>query len=854
MFKLKNHKTIRLRTLIMTGIFTLGICFSYCYWWSREWTPLNFLSQWADEVEKIKINKYKLWISSVLQTNLYENTLKTIQYKNVSPALDSLDEIVVELNSKGSDCNLDKQDIINILYYTNKNFKNNLHSLSDGFAAPTKTNMKKSCEKLLSWCVMPAGERNDTPDYISYCKSIVDYQFVSKSLNKEQLLSVSENNKWSDRYWNNSLKDSSYDILNDVYVLSQIFFDSPQKPEDVLFYSMPWSNNNTNNWQNNSGGNWWSGWWSWWGNWWNEPIVIPFEPYHTPEEESPEEDPECNPEYNGQILSNLSAQEQLCTKGIYYSFAYNNMTNQRTWSCRNMIWISVECMAEKELAWVDIPTVGEDIWDLVDWTLFRNEWSLDSFLWNDCVPWFDDTPYQIPEDGYCWDGILNNWEYCDPNDSTESHWWNWWCSSSCEPIIIDEPVCNEEYNRQRASNLTTDSPLCTIWMVNSFTYSNHKWTWRCENTLWSWVDCESTEKYCGDWILDDWETCDPNDVRQMNWWNMWCSDRCEAITEDDPECNPEYNGQTVSDLTAQSQLCTKWTSNWFSYNDSDKRWTWRCENALWNSVQCITNKEESSWWNTQNPDGDDWLGSNLSPETKLCLNKCNEVRDAKKYSDAVACYAKCFCKSIEWPTDRERLERNATWWLLTYLDSTIWLWPIFKLEFCIQPVASHKLETTKKANSLEVVMTEINNVLQDLKNSGQLLKHKRTKEYMEAWYSLNGFSSLSFSIHSMTKKPSKGKTEKTEKDTQEEFNQTLETNILWFSENDGDKYIIKWSEQEPINEINISELNRALDINRLAGMDSEFTDFLQTNVDFRLFVHEVLEDMKETVDALSKKK
>ena len=38
-------------------------------------------------------------------------------------------------------------------------------------------------------------EKNKTPDYISYCKSIVDYQFVSKSLNKEQLLSVSENNK-----------------------------------------------------------------------------------------------------------------------------------------------------------------------------------------------------------------------------------------------------------------------------------------------------------------------------------------------------------------------------------------------------------------------------------------------------------------------------------------------------------------------------------------------------------------------------------------------------------------------------------------------------------------------------------
>lgn len=851
MFKLKNHKKIISKKIIMTGLFILCICFSYCYWWSRERTPLNFLSQWTDEVEKIKINKYKLWKSSVLQTDLYENTLKTIQYKNMSPALDSLDEIVLELNSKGSDCNLDKQDIINILYYTNTNFKNNLHSLSDGFTSPTKTNMRKSCEKLLSWCIMSAEDRNKnrTPDYISYCKSIVDYQFTTKSLNKEQLLSISENNKWSDIYRNNSLKDGSYDILNDVYVLSQIFFDSPEKPEDVLFYSMPWSTSSTSNWQNNNGNNWWS-WWESWIMWWNYPIVIPFEPYHTPQEQDPEENPECNSAYNWQTISNLTTQDQLCTKGVFSSFAYNSTINQWTWLCRNTVWISVECSAEKEHIWVDIPTVGEDIEDFVEWVTYRNEWSLDSFLWNDCVPWFDDTPYQTPEEWYCGDGIVNNWEYCDPNDERETHWWNWWCSSSCEPIVVDEPVCNEEYDRKRSSNLTQNLPLCTIWIVNSFAYSNHKWTWNCENTLWSWVGCESTEKYCGDWMLDEWETCDPNDARHRNRWNVWCSEWCEAITEDDPECNPLYNWQTVSNLNAQSQLCTKWTSISFTYNESSRLWTRRCENILWNSVQCAANKEESSGNNNQGENDD----LNLSLETKLCLNKCTEIRDAKNYSDALTCYAKCFCQSVEWPTDREWLERNATWWLLTYLDSTLWLWPIFKLEFCIQPVASHKLETSKKANSVEVVMTEINNVLQDLKNSGQLLKHKRTKEYMEAWYSLNWFSSLSFSIHSTTKKSSKSKTEKTEKDTQEELNKTLETNILWFSENDWNKYVIKGSTQEPMNEVNISEVSRTLDINRLVGMDSEFTDFLQTNVDFWLSVHEALQDMKETVDALYKKK
>jgi hypothetical protein len=35
------------------------------------------------------------------------------------------------------------------------------------------------------------------------------------------------------------LSDSSYDILNDINVLSKILFDSVEEPTEVLFYEMP---------------------------------------------------------------------------------------------------------------------------------------------------------------------------------------------------------------------------------------------------------------------------------------------------------------------------------------------------------------------------------------------------------------------------------------------------------------------------------------------------------------------------------------------------------------------------------------------------------------------------------------
>jgi hypothetical protein len=35
------------------------------------------------------------------------------------------------------------------------------------------------------------------------------------------------------------LEDSSYDILNDVYTIARILFETPEEPNEVLFYSMP---------------------------------------------------------------------------------------------------------------------------------------------------------------------------------------------------------------------------------------------------------------------------------------------------------------------------------------------------------------------------------------------------------------------------------------------------------------------------------------------------------------------------------------------------------------------------------------------------------------------------------------
>ena len=251
--------------------------------------------------------------------------------------------------------------------------------------------------------------------------------------------------------------------------------------------------------------------------------------------------PVCNSSYNGKRVSSLVDGDYLCSEWTVSNFAYSDSTHKWTWKCGNAAW-SVSCSATKP---------------------------------------------------YCGDWIKDVWEACDPKDTTnKSWWWNGWCSDTCTAITVDDPVCNSSYNGQRVTSLANSSALCTKWTVKDFTYSDstHKWTWKCENTLWKTKECSATKPYCGDWIKDAWEACDPKDTSKSWWWNGGCSDTCTAITVDDPVCNSSYNGQRVTSLANSSALCTKWTVKDFTYSDSTHKWTWKCENTLWKTKECSATK------------------------------------------------------------------------------------------------------------------------------------------------------------------------------------------------------------------------------------------------------------------------
>ena len=282
MFKLKNHS---IKIVKISLFFALILCLmSTCFSWEASLTPLNFLNKWVDTAEKnIEINNSK-WKAVV--KNLYNNSLKQADLLKMSPMLTSVKSTTISLNDRYL-CNIKDSDTINILYKSNDDFKKNLKNASQSVKKPTKSDMVKSCWTLMK-CILTWYSGTPIVDSVDYCKMIVNDFYLKEYKTTYNSLSLTKWNEWLDAFRNKTLKDSSYDILNDAYILAKILFDSPEEPTEILFYEMPDTsvvndthvtaeNNRFSPYYNIETGNdvdenWWNGnlWGFWWEIWdWN---------------------------------------------------------------------------------------------------------------------------------------------------------------------------------------------------------------------------------------------------------------------------------------------------------------------------------------------------------------------------------------------------------------------------------------------------------------------------------------------------------------------------------------------------------------------------------------------------------
>lgn len=227
-FKLKNIKFI----FVILSFVLFFVTFSFAFE-IKLWDALDKLQN------KIKRNaEIEIGWNAVID-DLYNKSLNQIQKNDMVPMFTALSKTVNILNNDYA-CQIDKQDVINILYFANSNFKKDLKSNLQEFVKPSRDNMWKSCNKLNvcvfnpKWSVI-----NNTPSLNQNCQSRTEDVFLNIYINSFYIENIWWSLKWSNYFWNNNLEDSSYDIMNDVYMLSKILFQNVEKPVQTLFFKMP---------------------------------------------------------------------------------------------------------------------------------------------------------------------------------------------------------------------------------------------------------------------------------------------------------------------------------------------------------------------------------------------------------------------------------------------------------------------------------------------------------------------------------------------------------------------------------------------------------------------------------------
>lgn len=386
MYKSKSHNNIAKISKILAWFMSIFLLIWVSV--SFELTPLNFLSQWVDKAQKdLEINSSK-W--NAVMKNLYATSLEQVQYSQINPILQSVKKTTQVLNNDYL-CTINDNDTINILYSANTLLRDNIKNLSLNISKPSKNDMASSCSKLMS-CVFQSNDATTIPESISYCKLVVNNYFTEIYANAYNISSLSEDNKWYDTFWNNSLEDSSYDVLYDIYNLSKILFDSVEEPSEILFYAMP-------NFQNNYQWNiltptviydWFSPFytvvdWSWDDEWWN---------------------------------------------AVWWNNSWYEPGNE--WN----LW-QTNVIGDED----------DDFWEFVQEVTYYVEWSAwSSFLGNDCLDWFEIQWY----DGYSYTWIVtwNNsgngsWDFAQYMENIISDIDNLSCNHNWICDSLESTTCSD---------------------------------------------------------------------------------------------------------------------------------------------------------------------------------------------------------------------------------------------------------------------------------------------------------------------------------------------------------------------------------------------------------------------------
>lgn len=190
------------------------------------------------------------------------------------------------------------------------------------------------------------------------------------------------------------------------------------------------------------------------------------------------------------------------------------------------------------------------------------------------------------------------------------------------------------------------------------------------------------------------------------------------------------------------------------------------------------------------------LGGDAAPGT--CEYSCNGLPLDEQTKCELKCAGSCIdkCKWL-WVQEKALCISDCTCFLIAWPEGEGWqkVEDMFRIKFCKVPVEKKTVKPWKKVFSIQAIFQEISDVLEWLKDSGQMVKFAKTKEYLDGNVKIKFADNFAFKLQVGFKPVFEQKATTTDIQEQTQANEDLSLAVLDMNASapeadDYDKYVI----------------------------------------------------------------
>ncbi len=206
-----------------------------------------------------------------------------------------------------------------------------------------------------------------------------------------------------------------------------------------------------------------------------------------------------------------------------------------------------------------------------------------------------------------------------------------------------------------------------------------------------------------------------------------------------------------------------------------------------------------------------------------CIKKCDDV---PWIQEKALCISDCTCFLIAGP--------NGAWWQK--------MEDMYRIKFCKVPVQTKIVSPGKKVFSIQAIFQEISDVLQWLRDSGQMVKFSKTKEFLDGTIKINLADNFAFKLQVWFKPVFSKKNSLTKSKEAIQANMNLNLGVLDMNTSapkadDYNKYLVisdpaknkaSLEQSTSLSDINANIENFSTSVNSYTKVSDEMIDSIRT--------------------------